>query len=233
MTSNRSTLKTPIFINYKYKHFSAATLRLLEYRGLEHRLFAFKLMEIKCQNYLLLCCQANDMPSELRRGTEMHKNLDEWKTIRCQVEKLLLSVFLKVWKLKPVCHLLLGMPHRQRTLNLIEVAVISLWIHSQGTGGRAEPAWFAVTFGEEPLSRVRSRWSLCEATWHQPLSSHRIFSPKCKVPGLARLGCSSGWVWMGRSVHQWYLPFPHVPSLAWNEFCSSVAHCKSHFVFRQ
>lgn len=60
MTSNLSTLKTPIFINYKHKHFSTATLRLLEQRGFEHQLFPFKLMEIKCQNYLLLCCQTND-----------------------------------------------------------------------------------------------------------------------------------------------------------------------------
>lgn len=117
--------------------------------------------------------------------------------------KFILPEFMRVWKPKPVCHLLLDMPPSQRTLNLSAVAVICLWFWGRGSGRRAHllcqketvPLWGHMT----PAP-----------------SSPRSCPPDCKVPGLG--GCTvAPTVWWGEvsPVVISTFPSPSQPGLKW------------------
>lgn len=119
--------------------------------------------------------------------------------------KLVFSVFSRVLKPKPLCHLLLDMPPSQRTLNLSVVAVICLWFWGRGSGRRAH-----FSCQKEPIPL----WS------HKTPapSSHRSCTPECKVPGLGRLHGGSDCVWRGkegqstRAIYL-FLTFPAQPEV--------------------
>lgn len=148
-------------------------------------------MEIKCQNYVFLCCQTNDMWSEWRA---VWRCINAWMNGRRSDAEFKTST---LW----IC----------KSLKARAPAPSGCASWSEETAW-ARALWFVVTL----WLRVRSKNTACMVCYHFWMKSpflmsevagpgtHDISPP---VPmGLTlrkakRLGCSSGWLCAGGSVH--------------------------------